>query len=310
MMDVMLSLGPYQFGLNTAAFQELNRSTEWRWPGQDVFEGVPALQFTGYGKDTITLPGVIFPEYWGGTGQLDTLRALADQGRPHILIDGRGNVWGEYVITGVQERQSLFAARGVALRQEFTLTLERYVLRLQNGNLPTGGLAGEQIAADNRATAAVTIVPAGTIAADTGSLGAQTVSRLSASLSAIDALAGSIVTPVASVINSMNQGIGLARSLQTAATVAGQTVQRLGSIKSLSDAQSALGGIILATGSAAQAGSRASRVIQDTVDAMTAAGEAVGAISTVRGAMIDLNRLAVGATKVRAQSEDFVRSFR
>src|SRR5690606_31385097 len=90
-MEIMMILGPYPFGLNTAAFQELNRNTEWRWPGQDVFEGVPALQFTGYGKDTITLPGVIFPEYWGGTGQLDALRALADQGQPQTLIDGRGN---------------------------------------------------------------------------------------------------------------------------------------------------------------------------------------------------------------------------
>lgn len=126
MADVMMILGGYPFGLNTAAFQELNRNTEWRWPSQDVFNGTPVLQFTGKGKETIALPGVIFPEYWGGTNQLEQLRAIADQGQPQILIDGRGFIIGEFVITGVQERQSTFAQAGVARRQEFTITLERY----------------------------------------------------------------------------------------------------------------------------------------------------------------------------------------
>lgn len=125
-MDVMMILGRYSFGLNTAAFQELNRNTEWRWGSQDVFEALPVLQFTGLGKDSITLPGTIYPEYWGGTGQLDQLRALAGLAKPQTLIDGRGNVLGEFVITGVQERQSVFAQAGVARKQEFTITLERY----------------------------------------------------------------------------------------------------------------------------------------------------------------------------------------
>lgn len=309
-MDVMLSLGQYQFGLNTAAFQELNRSTEWRWPGQDVFEGAPVIQFTGFGRDTITLPGVIFPEYWGGTGQLDTLRALADRAQPHILIDGRGNVWGEYVITGVQERQSVFAGAGVPLRQEFTITLERYVLRLQNGGLPGGGLAGPQIAAANRAAAAPIIIPAGNIISSASGMSASAFSSLTAAAASIDALVGSVVTPLTAVIGAVNQGLGVARSLQTTATVAQQTIQRLGNIRNLSDAQAALNGLILTTGSAAQAATRASRTVQDTLEEMAAAGDTPDAIRTVRAGMIAINRLAVGATKVRGQSEDFVRSFR
>lgn len=125
-METMMILGGYAFGLNTAAFQELNRTTEWRWPSQDVFESRPVLQFTGWGKDTIQLPGIIFPEYWGGTEQLEILRALAGQADPLILIDGRGNIIGEFVITALQERQSVFAPGGAPRRQEFTLTLERY----------------------------------------------------------------------------------------------------------------------------------------------------------------------------------------
>lgn len=126
MADVMMMLGEYAFGLDTAAFQEMNRSTEWHWPSQDVFGGRPVLQFTGKGEDAITLPGIIFPEYWGGTDQLDQLRDLADEGEPQTLIDGRGFILGEWVITGVQERQSVFGPAGVGRRQEFTINLKRF----------------------------------------------------------------------------------------------------------------------------------------------------------------------------------------
>lgn len=124
-MGDMMILGQYAFGLNTAAFQELNRNTEWKWPAQDVFGSRPVLQFTGYGRDTLTLAGVIFPEYWGGTGQLDQLRALADQAQAQTLIDGRGHIIGEFVVVRVQERQTTFAQQGAARRQEFTIELER-----------------------------------------------------------------------------------------------------------------------------------------------------------------------------------------
>lgn len=124
-MGDMMILGWFVFGVNTAAFQELNRNTEWRWPAQDVFESRPVLQFTGLGRDTLTLPGVIYPEHFGGTGQLDDLRALADEAQPQTLIDGRGNIIGDFVITSIQERQEVFAQAGVPLKQGFVITLER-----------------------------------------------------------------------------------------------------------------------------------------------------------------------------------------
>ena len=101
MADVMAMLGGFQFGIDTAAFQELNRNTEWHWPAQDVFDGRPVVQFVGWGEDSISLPGVVYPEHWGGTAQLEALRALGDTGTPQMLINGRGNVLGLWVVTGV-----------------------------------------------------------------------------------------------------------------------------------------------------------------------------------------------------------------
>lgn len=123
---VMMQLGSFQFGITTAAYQELNRASEWRWPTQGVFGKGEVLQFTGPGADTITLPGVIYPEWRGGFGQVADMRALAGRGQPLRLVDGTGATMGQWVIERVEEGQRVFADAGRARKMEFTLSLRRF----------------------------------------------------------------------------------------------------------------------------------------------------------------------------------------
>lgn len=123
--SVMMQLGPFRFALSTAAYQELRRSSEYRWGSQDRFGMPPALQYTGPGAESITLTGVIFPEFMGGTGQIEAMRDVAVLGLPQLLIDGNGNLLGEWVIEGIDEGATVFAAGGVPRRQEFTVNLKR-----------------------------------------------------------------------------------------------------------------------------------------------------------------------------------------
>lgn len=123
---VMMTLGPFKFGIETAAYQELSRTTEFKWAEQAVFGDLDNLQFLGPGSDTITLNGVIFPEFKGGTGQLDTLREIGGSGLPFLLISGLGDVMGGWVIDRVEEGQGVFAAMGVPRKQEFTITIKKY----------------------------------------------------------------------------------------------------------------------------------------------------------------------------------------
>lgn len=154
-------LGTYIFSLNTAAFQELDRSTEYRWVAIDRHGQDAALQYTGPGADTIELPGVVYPSYRGGGGQIDKLRALASLAQPQSLIDGAGNVYGRWVITAIHEKKSEFAAFGQPLKQEFTISLRRYdggpsnllasiISALNPGGLVSG--AQQAISAANSAT--------------------------------------------------------------------------------------------------------------------------------------------------------------
>ncbi len=126
MAETMMRLGPYRFALGTAAYQELNRASEYRWARQERIGRNDALQYTGPGPETIELRGVIYPHFRGGLGQLDRMRATAGAGFPMLLIDGRGRILGLWCVETVNELQETFAARGAPLKQEFDMRITRY----------------------------------------------------------------------------------------------------------------------------------------------------------------------------------------
>ena len=123
---VLLMLGGFKFSLNTAVFQQLQRSTAYRWPAQERVGQLDALQFTGPGEDRITLPGIVYPDLRGDASQISQLRDLAKGGRPLRLISSSGEILGLWVIESVEETQSLFKPDGAFRRQEFNLTIRKF----------------------------------------------------------------------------------------------------------------------------------------------------------------------------------------
>ncbi len=126
MIEVMMALGDFRFSLNTAAYQQLRRTVEYRWPTQERAGRRPAKQFTGIGAETVALEGTIYPHYRGGLAQMEAMRGLAGKGRPQILTDGTGKVWGRFCIERIEETQTLFFGDGTPRKQEFRLSLGRY----------------------------------------------------------------------------------------------------------------------------------------------------------------------------------------
>jgi phage protein U len=126
MSDVMMKLGAFTFRVDTAAYQQLTRATEYRWPGQERIGQANALQYTGPGADTITLTGVVYPQFRGGLSQIEDMRTEAAKGQPLLLVDGRGRIHGRWVIERVEETQDAFFIAGAPKRQRFTLQLRKY----------------------------------------------------------------------------------------------------------------------------------------------------------------------------------------
>jgi len=125
-MLVMMALGPFRFGLDTAAYQTLTRSSEYRWESQERIGRHPAMQFIGEGHTTITLDGIILPLFRGGLSQIDRMRTMAEQGTPHFFVSDRGKVFGRFVILTVEETQTIFLPNGSPRKIEFALQLKSY----------------------------------------------------------------------------------------------------------------------------------------------------------------------------------------
>lgn len=123
---VMMSLGDFRFSLGTAAYQALDRSAAWRWQAVDRINARPMQQFIGRGDETVTMDGTIYPHFRGGLGQVAAMEAEADKGKPLLMVDGTGKVWGQYVITRIREGQTVFFSNGMPRRIDFTIELSYF----------------------------------------------------------------------------------------------------------------------------------------------------------------------------------------
>lgn len=301
----MMSLGTFQFGIATAAYQELSRSTEWRWPAQERFMQGQALQFVGPGGDTITLPGVIYPEYRGGFGQLDQMRASANKGQPLALIDGAGVMMGRWVIERLEERQSVFAAAGKPRKQEFTLGLRKF-------DEPKPGLGGASLPGALSGLAAAAGAVPGSLAgvADFVKSSASTVNSISGAINGalssvqgvvaeLGAAANSVLTPIYGAVRTANN---LQGSLNDAQRLLGMKPTQISGLASLNKVVNASASAVANAGQFGRTLSRASKDIQalGTMSQST--------IKAVEGAVVTVNKLTVAATAIQSKASQAVKN--
>ena len=123
MQSNMMSLGQFAFGLATLPFETLRRQSEWRHPSNSRVGVRPARQSLGPGNDTITLSGVLAPEFKGSTRTLLQLREMANSGKAWALVSGAGEVFGAWVIESLSETRTVLIDNGAARRLEFDLQL-------------------------------------------------------------------------------------------------------------------------------------------------------------------------------------------
>lgn len=121
----LMAFGMFVFGLETAAYQDFQRQTEWRHGSTSRIGTNPARQYLGRGDESITLQGVLLPALAGSVLSLDTLRTMADTGKAYPLIEGTGRIYGVWVIESMTEGRTILFSDGAARRIEFSLSLKR-----------------------------------------------------------------------------------------------------------------------------------------------------------------------------------------
>ncbi|EAA2071076.1 oxidoreductase [Escherichia coli] len=124
-MVMMMIYGMFVFQLSTLPHQQIQQSRNWRHVKNERINRSASWQYIGAGDDTITLSGLLYPEITGGEVSLTALTSQAYVGRPWPLIDGVGQIYGMYVITGLNTTRSELDRYGRARKIEFTVTFER-----------------------------------------------------------------------------------------------------------------------------------------------------------------------------------------
>lgn len=125
MLQAMATLGLFVFNIKTLPYQQLQRTTQWRYPSNSRVSKRPSRQFLGDGDDIVTLSGTLYPELTGGRVSLALVRAMAATGKSWPLIEGTGDFLGLFAIESVDETHTVFFPDGAARKIEFTLKLTR-----------------------------------------------------------------------------------------------------------------------------------------------------------------------------------------
>jgi hypothetical protein len=121
----LMTLGMFVFSVDTALYEALTRSREWRHATAERFGARPAAQFIGPGADTIGIAGQIVPEIAGSYSALETLAAMAAAGEDYPLMDGQGRILGHYRIVRLDEDHAVIMAGGIPRNIAFRIELER-----------------------------------------------------------------------------------------------------------------------------------------------------------------------------------------
>lgn len=133
----LMALGMFLFEMGTLPFEELQRKTTWHHARSSRVGARDATQFVGPGDETISLSGAVYTELTDGRVSIDILRQLANEGEAMPLLDGSGTVYGNFVITDLDERHTFLMSDGTPRRIEFGLDL----LRVDDTAPPTNAQA-------------------------------------------------------------------------------------------------------------------------------------------------------------------------
>lgn len=124
-MSALVYLGEFVFATSADTLITLDRTSEARLAPQDVLGLRPPVRWGGPSAQSVTLAGVILPEYQGGLGQIEAMHAAVEDGTDRALVTAYGVYFGMYQIKKVHEKRSHLAFAGIPRKIDFSLDLLR-----------------------------------------------------------------------------------------------------------------------------------------------------------------------------------------
>ena len=124
-MSVLMMLGPVKFEVAPFNVHAVSHDHESAFAEKPVLGAMPLVEWVGEGPETWSLQGRLFPQRFGGLGDLRLLQEARVAGQPQYMMRGDGALMGWVVIERVSERSSYLDRGGVGKVIEFDLSLRR-----------------------------------------------------------------------------------------------------------------------------------------------------------------------------------------
>jgi len=142
-VDILLSWGEFQFSIESLAYDSLSIATGYRWVEIERILRNPASQYMGKSSKPIKISGVTFPQLSKKADSILELKKLADKALPYMLTSGgsEGKVFGEFVLTNIDENTSAFLPGGQYRKNSVSLSFEEYGRDKSNNPLLKGDLS-------------------------------------------------------------------------------------------------------------------------------------------------------------------------
>ena len=135
---MLIQLGDFQFSISTAAYNEIERISTYKFAAHQVIGSHDRLQAVGVDNETIRLTGSYFAELRSLVGSNNddpfaNLRSIAFKQEPLQLQSGDGKNHGYWVIFDLNVRGQDYIEQG-ALKADFTVQLRFYGRRVDSVN--------------------------------------------------------------------------------------------------------------------------------------------------------------------------------
>lgn len=132
----MMTLGDFNFNIDDATYQSLQRTLSWRWVEQTRFGQRDSLQYTGKTTPILSFSGEVYTDNTRiavrpgkmlvGTQPVKQLGLIGETATPQILIAGTGEILGYWVVTEFSDTADRFLMAGMPKHQSFTMTIKFY----------------------------------------------------------------------------------------------------------------------------------------------------------------------------------------
>ncbi|MBN9056115.1 MAG: phage tail protein [Rhizobiales bacterium] len=126
---VAMMLGSFGFEALGFGYDGVQRRLQTPWADVAVAQDFNQQQWTGPTAEEVVIKGVLFPVELGGQDSLDGVIAAASAGMPMMLVSGSeaaGIIHGVFTVQSVDEDRSFHTARGMPMRNAYSITLKRY----------------------------------------------------------------------------------------------------------------------------------------------------------------------------------------